>query len=258
MNRKSAVIKINALLELEHKAVGVKIVQKQDFAQYEAREMSGRTHYCTAVKCAMRGHSLKLNPKTFGCIGGIRALGLTPPTDEYFSGKRGMSLGLYKDEAVASSVAHSLQRISQPVYGVIIKPLESFEADPDVVLIAAEPRTIMRVVQGYTWNYGIPEGMSMTGNQAVCVECTVTPIKTGSINVSMLCSGTRYTTGWEDNESLIGIPFSRLYGTVEGIEGTVNAVEPDERKRKIETILKESKLLEIEVEYGKTYYKKNK
>ena len=215
-------------------------------------------HYCTAVRSAMRGNSIRLYTATSGCPGGSRALGLTAPTDDFYSGARGRSMGLYKDESTAAAVACSMPPAATEVFGLVIKPMELFERDPDVVIVSADPRTVMRIVQGYTWSYGQPEGMFMTGNQAVCVECTMIPLETGSINVSSLCSGTRYTTGWKDTDLMAGIPFSRFYGTVEGIEGTVNAVEPDHRKREIEACLSETGLLNIEVEYGSTYYKKSR
>ncbi|MDA8123685.1 MAG: DUF169 domain-containing protein [Deltaproteobacteria bacterium] len=258
MDRVSAVKKINGLLELDRKAIGVKLVTELQYRSFEAKGLVKPMRYCVAVKCAMAGQSVKIDRKTSGCPGGSRALGLIEPPEPFFSGVHGCGMGLYKSEQVASAVARSVPMISPDTYGIIVKPLELFETDPDVVLIAAESRTIMRVLQGYTFTYGLPTGMHMSGNQAVCVECTATPMKTGSVNVSMMCSGTRHSADWKDTESMIGIPFAGFYGTVEGIEGTVNAVEPDDRKRSIETALRGAKLLDIEVEYGKTYYARKK
>ena len=254
MNRNDGAKKLHGLLELQRRAVGVKLVSGSEYGDYEARTLVRPMHYCIGVKCAMAGHSIKLDRRTSGCFGSSRALGLVEPAEDFYSGERGAAMGLYRNAEVAAGVARAFPITPPDTYGVIIKPLEFFESDPDVVLIAAESRTIMRILQGYTHIYGLPTGMHMSGNQAVCVESTVTPMNTGSINVSMMCSGTRYQARWRDNESMIGIPFDRFYGTLEGIEGTVNAVEPDERKKQIKESLLGSGLLEIEIEYGKTYY----
>lgn len=202
----------------------------------------------------MAGKSIKQVEATSGCKGSKRALGLVEPTPQFFNGKHGHSMGLFTSEAVASQVASSIPLYQPGTYGVIIKPVDLFESDPDVVLLVASPRTMMRILQGYTCQFGLPEGMHMSGNQAVCVECTVTPHKNNSINVSMLCSGTRYSARWQDSECMAGIVFSRFIETVRGIEKTVNAVEPDSRKQVIESSLAPSDLLDIQIEYGKTYY----
>ena len=259
MNKQVVETKISGLLELQRKVVGIKLVRSEvEYSAYEAIEVVKPLRYCVAVKSAMAGHSIKLSRQTAGCAGGNRALGLIDPPPQFFNGTHGRKMGLYTNETIASSVATSVPICSPDIYGVVIKPIELFEADPDVVLIVAFPRTIMRILQGYTYHFGLAEGMHMSGNQAVCVECTVTPIKTGNMNVSMLCSGTRYSARWKDTECMAGISFQRFYGTVQGIESTVNAVESDDRKKKIEESLGSSKNLEIEIEYGKTYYKKRK
>lgn len=256
MSIKDLVSKISGLLELQRGIAGIKLIRsKEEYAAYEGIELAKPMSYCVAVKCAMSGHSIKLSRLTAGCPGGSRALGLADPPQEFFNGLHGCKMGLYKNETIAGSVATSVPICAPDAYGVIVKPLELFEDDPDVVLIVALPREIMRVLQGYTYNFGLARGMHMSGNQAVCVECTVTPLSTGSINVSMLCSGTRHKAGWKDAESMMGIPFEKFYGTVKGIENTVNPVESDERKRKIEDSLSRSNNLEIEVEYGKNYFK---
>ncbi|MDX9873181.1 MAG: DUF169 domain-containing protein [Clostridia bacterium] len=256
MDRQTAVKKLKAFLGLQRGVVGVKLVKSwQEYARYQGIELKKPLHYCVAVKSAMKGHSIKMDRTTAGCGGGNRALGLAESPPEFFDGTNGAKLGLYKDAAVAAAVAHAVPICPPDTYGVVIKPLEMFEGDPDVVLLAAPPRTIMRVLLGYTYTYGLPQGMQMSGNRAVCLECTATPLKTRSLNVSMFCAGTRYNAGWQDHEALTGIPFNRFYGTVKGIEDTVNPIELDKEKKRIEAELRRDDALEIEVEYGKTYFK---
>lgn len=257
MGLQTATTKLYSLLELERKAAGIKLVRsKAEYRTFKATELAKPLSYCVAVKCAMAGSSIKQTWETCGCKGASRALGLVAPSMAFYEGTHGYNMGLFKSETIASTVASSIPICKAGTYGVIVKPLEQFEVEPDVVLLVAYPRTIMRILQGYTYQYGLASGMHMSGNQAVCVECTVTSMKTDALNVSMLCSGTRYSARWKDTECMVGIAFNRFFGTVQGIERTLNAVEPDMRKKRIDANLGASNLLGIEIEYGKTYFKK--
>lgn len=247
---------LDTLLQLTRKVVGIKIVSSEDeYKTYSGIELKKPLSYCVAVKSATKGHAIKLTRKTGGCSGGNRALGLTSCSTEFLTGISGCKLGLYKDEHVAASVAHNEPRLENSTYGIIIKPLELFERDPDIVLIVANTRESMRIIQGYTFINGLNKNLNISGNQAVCVEATVGPLLTQDINISLLCSGTRYKANWNESELITGIPFGRLSQVIDGLKGTVNAVEEDKRKKEIERGLSKTGSLDFEINYGKTYYK---
>ena len=178
---------LHILLNLKRKIVGVKLVySKKEFEEYAGVELKKPMAYCVAVKAATEGHAIKLSRKTGGCMGSNRALGLTACSKDFKTGKSGYRLGLYKDESIAASVASVEPICENKTYGVIVKPLDMYEKAPDVVLIFANTRESMRIMQGYTYMKGLAKNLSMSGNQAVCVEATVTPLKTQDINVSLL------------------------------------------------------------------------
>ena len=93
-----------------------------------------------------------------------------------------MALGLYENQQVAKSVALKFAILNRPLYGIVIMPLECFEEEPDVVLFITNTREAMRIVQGYTCTYGLQNNFCMSGNQAVCVECTNYPYINQCIN----------------------------------------------------------------------------
>ena len=70
----------------------------------------------------------------------------------------------------------------------------------------------------------------------------------------MLCAGTRNIAGWKDDELGIGIPFNRFISMIDGVYKTVNVIEPDHNKAKIEEKLKRNELNDLEIEYGKNYF----
>lgn len=248
--------KMNAMLRLERQPVGVKLAySKEEYDAYEARDLTAPMEYCVAIKSAGLGHCLKFTKENSGCGGSTVALGFQLPADSFYTGHDGCRLGLFQDPAVAAKTTAQMKIIKKPLYGVIVKPLEKYtEGTPDVVIVVASAREIMRVVQGYTCTYGIQPNMCPTGNQAICVECTAYPILTGDLNLSMFCSGTRYLAKWKESEAGVGIPYEKLEGTIEGIRNTVNATEMDDRKEKIIASLNQLGEDTQDIEMGAAYY----
>lgn len=256
--------KFHSLLELKRHVVGVKFFDEfniEEYSSYSGIEVIKPIAYCVAVKSAMSGHSVKIRKDMSGCAGSSCALGFTTPNDGYFSGEQGEKMGLFKDRSVASKVNHDLPVLGNASGGTlaaVIKPLYAYEneGDPDIVLVISDSFGIMRILEGYTYIYGLPHGLCASGNRAVCTECSVLPLKTHSINISFLCAGTRYRCKWGNAEIMCGFPFSMADGIAKGILETVNAVETDERKKLIEKHLIETDNLETEIKYGETYYQK--
>lgn len=247
--------KAYAVLELDRKIVGVKFVKsKEEFNLYSSTELKKPLSYCVAVKSAMTGKCIKFKKDTSGCGGSTVALGLDSPSEDFFNGKNGCKLGLYSNEAIAAKVAKEVYILPNETYGVVIQPLEMFDKKPDIAIIVCNTKNMMRIVQGYSYYFGLNPNFRMSGNQAICIECSATPIITNDINISLLCSGTRYLAKWKEDEVAIGIPIDKFSTIVEGVLQTVNSVELDDRKKAIEENLLNIGKHDFEIVYGKTYY----
>lgn len=247
--------KAYALLELERKIVGVKLAKsREEYEHFEAKEIVSPVAYCVAVKTAMKGISLKFTKKTSGCIGCTRALGLEPASDSFYDGSQACSLGLFKKQEIAASVSEQMKICPPDTYGVIVKPLELFEEEPDLVLMVGNSKNVMRIIQGYTYVYGMQPNFNLTGNQAMCAECSSYPLMTDAINISMFCSGTRFLAKWKETEVAVGMPYHRFSKVVEGIRLTVNAVEMDNRKHVIKEKLEKLGYDGNEIRFDYTYY----
>ena len=92
------------------------------------------------------------------------------------SGQRYYSLNLYESRAVAKDVTKDISRIKQKIYGVQLGPLEQLE-DADVAIFMVNAYQLMRVVQGYTYKWGIPKNLYMAGNQGGCAALTAAPFE---------------------------------------------------------------------------------
>jgi len=219
-------------LGLEQKAVGVRFIQAQEeFDSLEVAQIKGRLKYCAMVKKAAEGRSFKAGPENFGCGGAVNALGIGDKVD--LSLANYMKLGLYANEGVAAQAMEDVTKIKQHIYGVLLMPLEQCIKIPDVVIMLANSYQAMRVLQGYTYHHGVIKQVHLSGNQAFCSECTATPYIHQEVNISVLCSGTRFIARWDDHQMAIGVPTCQMEAVVDGILKTMNKTEPDEKKAEI-------------------------
>ena len=248
--------KAYALLTLDRRIAGIKFAYTaEDFEKMPAKAVSAKVAYCVVVKAAMAGKSLKLSGDFSGCNGSSRALGFAAPTEAFSSGEAFCGFGLYKDLAISKQVADGMVFCQKPSYGILAQPLEKYENEPpDVVVITADAINAMRVLQGYTYSHGSHQDFKMTGNQAICVECTSHPLETNQMNLSMLCSGTRYLANWKPGEIAMGFPYHQFVETVEGLLKTADAVELDPAKQRIHEKLVAQGLPDPKFNYGHTYY----
>jgi len=226
--------KLDCLLGLKRKLVGVRFFfNPDDYEKAPEKPMKASMSYCAMVRMAACGHARKSGPDHIRCPGARRALGLTPPDEDYISGWRYLSLGLYKDIDRAKETASRVSLMKERVYGFSAGPFSLCRTPPHVVIAICDPNQAMRLVQGYIYHFGPLPVMESLGTQGVCAELTVRPFQTQRPNVSLLCSNTRFTCRWKDGELGIGIPYGVFAGMVDGVEKTLNAAEPDEKKKKI-------------------------
>ena len=70
----------------------------------------------------------------------------------------------------------------------------------------------------------------------------------------MLCAGTRFMAKWDDNTMGVGIYGDFVEKIIEGIIGTLNSVEPNAKKKKIEANLEATSLETIPIRMNENYY----
>lgn len=224
------------ILNLEAKIVGIKFLfTEREFEAANVERMENKSTYCKMVYRASRGESIKADFDNFGCFGAARSLGIVGVDEYYTSGRFFYPRGLYKDMAISREVSNAITRCDHHIHGIRISPLEEFDQQPDVIIIIGNNRQIMRLVQGYTYFFGVCKNLKMMGNQAICSEATATPYVYNDMNLTMLCKGARMSgIGGEHGDGLaMGIVYNKFEGLVEGVGMTVTAVENNERKTEI-------------------------
>ncbi len=254
--RNEALQKLGACLPLKRKAVGIRFLfTREEYEACPVPEARARMAYCVMVKVAGSGTCMKANLALSGCGGGTRALGLETASERCVSGCEALSFGLYQDLAVARQEVRSLTFCQHKAYGLLIQPVESYtDTDPHVVVLITDSFGAMRLIQSYTYKFGPQPNFKMTGNQAVCSECTAYPYESNAINISMFCSGTRYLAGWGSDEIGVGLPYGRFIETCDGLYQSANGVETDRRKAEIRQNLRQCGLPDPGLRDGDAYY----
>ncbi len=246
--------KLYCSLDLNRRAVGVTFLKtKSEYDEAEGLVLKKPINYCQMVASAARGHSIKAMAEDFLCQSGVQVFGLGPLNPRNSRGENWARLGLYKDAELSRKVREGLVYLPLEYFGVTVGPVEKLNSFPDVVLIISTPYNSMRLVQGYAYSYGMPKSVNLIGNQAVCLECTARPYAVKDMNISLLCIGTRHRAGWKDEEMAVGIPGEQFADVVTGLMQTLNQMENDENKKKIDAKLKEKKI-PFEIRYGYNYY----
>jgi uncharacterized protein (DUF169 family) len=222
---------LRALLLLETAPVGVRLVRSaSEFDSCTFPTPRYPTKYCAAVRQASEGEALKLATHDVDCQAATRALGLeTGLLDPDFV-ETYVTAGLYGDEVRTEEMLSDVAAL-EGIVGVAVGPLTAFgeTAPPDVVVVPTLPYGAMRIAQAVGLAGGRVRGVTI-GMHGICSESTAAPVATGEVCASFLCSGSRYSGGWDEHHLTTGIPFESLPAVVEGLARTAQRYETDERK----------------------------
>lgn len=253
---KKKVLEIQTFIELEkdRKIVGVDFIQTRN--EYEDCDLDEATHqmfFCMMVKAATIGHGMKVTKKHIYCSAASEVLGFSMPNEDVKSGKRQYERNMYCSEKIAQYVAEGTPYLNHSVYGMVIQPLEKYEKLPDVVMIFCKPYTAMRIIQSYTYYFGYAKNIIFSGMGGVCSELMARSYKNQDINVSFLCSGTRFASEWRDCEVGIAFPGKMLDAILDGLRNTLNTFEPDDKKQYIDLRAKENDV-EVDLDFGNNYH----
>ncbi len=220
-------------LRLSRQPVGIKLLRtRAEFDSWEVEEARAKTYYCAAVKQAGSGRAVKLGPQHFTCESSRQILGLEALPHEPSYSASYSECGLHRDKGVSDAVVGNIAVVPRTVLGIVVQPVALFtDRGPDVVIVMANAYQSMRLVQGFTFHRSEATALRSIGQHGICSESTAEPILSGTLNVSLLCSGTRFFAKWGDDEVATSVPGSLFAATVDGVLQTINPCEPDNRKK---------------------------
>lgn len=246
--------KLELALGFKREIVGIKFIFiQEEYENIPVKEMEKRNTFCGLTARAMNGELLKAKVDCFTCQGGPEMLGMKTVSNYVKSGKQFATFRLYEDMAVAREVQNELCFVDQKIYGIVVGPLKKME-DADVAMFVCSAWQGMRVIQGYTYHYGMAKNIGMIGNQGICSDLVARPYMKNDLNISVMCLGARMHTKAEDGELGIGMPIRMLWQLIEGVVNTINPSMEDKRKEDLlERLEEEKEDIGITVELGKMY-----
>ena len=241
-------------LGLERNIVGVKfLTYRHEYELCEAEKVENRGTFCYFVNKASRGRDIKIKRDNVSCGGGAISVGLV---DEQEGLTQGFveHCGLYESEAVAREVANNMVHLEQKKFGIRIAPLELMD-NADIVIILGNAKQIMRIVQGYTYHYGVAKNFTAVGNKAICSELCAKPFVKNDLCISFMCFGARASTQCLDGELGVGMPIQMFAPLADGVVQTLNLVETNKEKNRILERLNFPEELGIEIIMNTNYGK---
>lgn len=240
-------------LELQHEVVGVRFLDfKADYQAASLPEAPKRGSFCFHIRNAMDGQHYIIREGLVSCDYGRYAVGLSKPDPAIAQGRSIQYCGLCRTHTVARQIAQAMQFIDMPVYGIEVGPLREMD-QADIVIIAGFAEAIMRVMQGYAYQYGAPQNLCFYGNQAMCSDMVSKVYHTNDINISLLCRGTRIYGRFDKGELAAAFPIGMLDGMLDGMIKTINPVHSAPDKRRILAALDSPDALGVELDEGYNY-----
>ena len=225
--------RIQKALNLVHGIVGVKLIaSKEDYDLCSAVELDKTVTYCNMVRRASDGAIFKCKEENFGCNYSAYALGVKNPPSYVRSGGSFTASKLYETPEISKEVTDSMQYAPYKTHGVMLAPLKEMD-EADIVIILANGKQTMRIIQGYTYKYGTPKNLLSVGNQAMCSDLTAKPYAIDDINVSFLCVGARMFAQCSDDLLGIGMPFHMFADVTDGLIATYNPTESAKEKQNL-------------------------
>lgn len=226
------ITRVSKALGLENKILGLRfLVLEKEYNDSLAEEHKGLS-LCSLVKLACQGKSVKCNASTIGCDDAAYAMGLKEVPEYVYSGRKEYEDRKYLSKSIAFQVQNEKKYIPQKIYGAIISPLEEIE-NPDLVIVIATAKDMMRLTQGYSRYYGVNKNLLSIGVQGICSELVSKPFMNNDLNVSLLSNCCRKLTDFSAGCMGASFPIHLAENIFKGILETVNLTENNIPKKKI-------------------------
>ena len=194
--------------KLETSPVAVSIIAADREIPEGIDRVEEAKHHCGMIDDARKKRTVRyalLDDQK--CDIGAAALGLSQKCNEIEKGDFYYYLNSFGSIEGARKTMKEMPMLpSKSSKAIIYAPLEKAPIDPDVVVIVADPRTIMQISQALLYTSGGKIRPGFTGLQSFCSESVVYPMQEKQANISLGCTGSRMFTDFKDDEMIIGIP----------------------------------------------------
>ncbi|MGI9952689.1 DUF169 domain-containing protein [Moorellaceae bacterium AZ2] len=231
-DNKEKALKLRQLLSLRWEPVAVRLLRRGEKVPDGLGEPHMRLRYCQAVIAARRGYSIYLSPKWHACPDGAAILGLVEMPPKLKSGELYLRFRKLPDLEVARRMIEERPVWEAGEYSAVaIAPLGRASFEPHVVIFILWPEQAMWLCSADSYFSGERQVFETSSYNSVCAELTVRPMKTGRMNTSFGCYGSRASSDMDDFETFLSIPARRMENILSALEELARKAMVEERNK---------------------------
>jgi len=207
-------------LKMVGSPVAMRFVTKKEEIPEGIPEIDSTIRHCSMVNLARKeGRIFYATAPKHECNGGAWALGLREITETLKNGDFYYKLGKFESSA---SCKRTIERIphlqTKETYATLYAPLEKAPFTPQVIIVIANPWSMLKLAQSTMFRLGGRIEAEFSGIQSVCSDACAQTYLNGKVNFSLGCDGSRKFSGIEDNEMVMGIPAELLPDLTEALQ----------------------------------------
>ena len=203
---------LKRVLGLKGSPVAIKFATTEEEIPAGMEELDKTIRHCSMVNLARtEGKIFYATSGKHECNGGAWSLGLREITPTLKSGEFYFKLGKFDSAAACKRTIDKVSHLNPgDTYATLYAPLEKTPFTPQVILIVANPRIMLKLAQSTLFRLGGRISAEFSGIQSVCSDATTQTYLTGRPNFSLGCDGSRRVSGIADDEMVMGLPAEML------------------------------------------------
>jgi|SRR5665648_29943 len=152
------------------------------------------------------------------CKGGAAVMGLMDMPENVANGEFYHKLGAFASTDAAKNTVDLMPKSEKKSKAVLYAPLDTATFVPDLVIVIANPKQAMQIVQADLYKGGGRIETGFAGKQSLCGDIVAHTLNAKSIQVSLACAGSRGHAKIADDELSMGIPADRMESLVDSLE----------------------------------------
>ena len=204
-------------LHLTGSPVAIKLVSSPEQIPAGIPEIEEVVRHCRMLSLAREGQVFYAPDAKHQCGGGAWALGLREIGPSMKSGEHYFRLGKYSSLGASKRTVQNVPALPQETYATVYAPLEKATFVPDVVIIFANPFSMLKLAQSTLFRLGGRLYPEFSGIQSICSDATAYVMLNGKPNFSLGCDGSRKFSGIDDGEMVAGFPAEMLEEVAESL-----------------------------------------
>jgi len=203
---------LKKVLGLNGSPVAIKFATSKEEIPSGMEELDKTIRHCMMVSIARKeGKAFYATVGKHECNGGAWALGLKELTPTLKTGEFYFKLGKFASSAACKRTIDRVPHLNfGDTYATMYAPLEKTPFTPQIVIIIANPRGMLKLAQSSLFRLGGRIYAGFSGIQSVCSDATAQTYLTGRPNFSLGCDGSRKFSGITEDEMVMGLPAEML------------------------------------------------